>query len=223
MQFIIRSRTILILIISFLVISCTPDEMELNLYTSDIDAVSNGEVINLPVKISFSMPGEDKNNDLEKAKNIAKNYLSPNSKFSISKGKYSQFFIVETTLPFQKKVLGERQLGGFIYVPNPQKPNIGKVEFIYNDNIIKEINSLLRNVNMMLSLQLPPKNYKLRVISDSKKLFNISSYSAWISKKPHIKQTTSLKKREEVELIFKGGSASIYSQIPIFINVKKGD
>ena len=211
----------LIIWISLFLVNCTPDEMEIDIYTSDIEAVSNGEKIDLPVKISFSMFGDDKDNDLEKAKNIAKNYLSSDTKFSISKGEYSQFFIVETTLPFQSKVMDTRQVGGFLYVPDPQKPNYGQIKFTYNNNIIKEIDTLLSNINIMISLNLPAKNHKLRVISDSKELFEISSYAAWISKKPHIKQSTILKKRENIELNFKGGTSSIYSQIPIFINVGK--
>ena len=66
-------RNILIPMISFLMVSCTPDKMEISLYTSDVDAVINGETINVPVKMSFSMIGEDKENNLEKAKNVAKN------------------------------------------------------------------------------------------------------------------------------------------------------
>lgn len=202
-------------------ISCNPDEMQITLYTSDIDSVSDGEVVNLPVKISFSMFGDDKNNDLEKAKNIAKNYLSSDTKFSISNGEYSKFFIVDTTLPFQSKVMNARQVGGFLYIPDPQKQDYGQIKFTYNNNIIKEIDTLLSNINIMLSLNLPPKTYKLRIISDSKAMFEINSYSAWILKKPHVEKVTTLKRREEVELIFKGGSASIYSQIPIFIDINK--
>jgi len=102
-----------------------------------------------------------------------------------------------------------------------QKQNQGQIKLIFNNEIIKEIDSLLSNLNFMLSLDLPPKTYKLRIISDNKEIFEIGSYSTWISKKPHVKQVTSLKKREEVELVFKGETASIYSQIPIFINVSK--
>jgi len=202
-------------------ISCTPDEMQITLYTSDIDSVRDGETVDLPVKISFSMPGDDKNNDLEKARNIAKNYLPLDTKFSISKGQYSQFFIVDTTLPFQSKNIGNRQIGGFLYLPKSEKQNQGQIKLIFNDDVVKEIDSLLRNLNFMLSLNLPPKTYKLRIISDSKEMVEINSYSAWISKKPHVEQVTSLKRREEVELIFKGGSSSIYSQIPIFIDINK--
>lgn len=202
-------------------IGCTPDEMQITLYTSDVDTVRDGEIVNLPVKISFSMPGDDKNNDLEKARNIAKNYLPLDTKFSISKGQYSQFFIVDTTLPFQSENIGNRQIGGFIYLPDTDDPNQGQIKLIFNKDIIKEIDSLLSNLNFMLRLNLPPKTYKLRIISDNKEIFEISSYSAWISKKPHVKQITTLKKREEVELVFKGETASIYSQIPIFINMSK--
>ena len=55
--------------------ACNPNLMEVNLYTSDFDAVKNGEIVEVPVKVSFQMMGEDKDNLLEKAKNIAAKHL----------------------------------------------------------------------------------------------------------------------------------------------------
>jgi hypothetical protein len=212
-------RNILIPMISFLMVSCTPDKMEISLYTSDVDAVINGETINVPVKMSFSMIGEDKENNLEKAKNVAKNYLPPDSKFSISKESYKKFFIVETTLPFVKKglKLGKRNLGGFVY-----DPTTAEITFLQNTPLIKELNSLLKDINMMLSLSLPPKNYKLRIISDTKKQLTIHSYAVWVSKQPFLFHSAALKRRDEIELVFKGGSDSVYSQIPIFVEIEMG-
>ena len=79
--------------------SCTPKEMKINLYTADIEAVKNGEIVQVPVELTFTMPGKDKDNDLEKAKMVVKDYLPPDSTFTITKGKYSKFFVVKTKLP----------------------------------------------------------------------------------------------------------------------------
>ena len=82
--------------------SCTPKEMKINLYTADIEAVKNGEIVQVPVELTFTMPGKDKDNDLEKAKMVVKNYLPTDSTFTITYGIYSMFFVVKTKLPLTK-------------------------------------------------------------------------------------------------------------------------
>ena len=41
------------------------------------------------MKLSFQMLGEDTDNSLEKSKNIAIDFLHPDSKFYITKGQYT--------------------------------------------------------------------------------------------------------------------------------------
>ena len=60
---------------------------------------------------------------------------------------------------------------------------------------------------------------KFRIISDSKKDTNIGAYSVWVSKKPFLSQLANLKRREEVEFVFKGGADSIYSNIPAHVYI----
>ena len=50
---------------------------------------------------------------------------------------------------------------------------------------------------------MPATNYLIRIISDSKDPFKVNSYSAWVSKKPFVFYTKTLKRREEVELVIK--------------------
>ena len=113
--------------------------------------------------------------------------------------------------------LGKRNLGGFVY-----DPTTAEITFLQNTPLIKELNSLLTDINMMLSLSLPPKNYKLRIISDTKKQLTIHSYAVWVSKQPFLFHSAALKRRDEIELVFKGGSDSVYSQIPIFVEIEMG-
>ena len=90
----------ILLLFSFIFINaCNPNISETTIYTSDFEQVKNGEVIEVPMKISFQMIGEDADNSLIKSKNIAKNFLHPDSKFYITKGEYTQDFVVETFIP----------------------------------------------------------------------------------------------------------------------------
>ena len=48
--------------------ACKPNSIEIEVYTSDIKYVANGEVLEVPLKAAFSLMGEDKKNQLPKAK-----------------------------------------------------------------------------------------------------------------------------------------------------------
>lgn len=211
-----------VVLISFIVFSCTPKDMKINLYTTDIEAVKNGETIAIPIELNFSMPGKDEKNILQKAQVIVKKYLPADSSFTITKGKYSNFFVVKTSIPLTKEVNSNKDLGVLTYYPSKRGPNYGSIQFNPSKSIISKMNKELRQVDYILSLNLPATNYLIRIISDSKDPFKVNSYSAWVSKKPFVFYTKTLKRREEVELVYKGSSSSIYSQIPIFFNFETG-
>ena len=211
-----------ILLVLFLLIGlgCTPKEMKINLYTADIEAVKGGDTVPIPVEVTFSMPGKDKDNSLEKAKNVVKNYLPPDSSFTITKGKYSKYFVVKTTIPMTTKAASNNDLGVLTFYPSKRGPKFGSVQFNPSKSKISELNKKLRKISYALSLNLPATNYIVRIISDSREPIKLNAYSTWVSKKPYVFFSKTIKRREEAELIFKGSSASIYSQIPIFFNVE---
>ena len=82
---------------------------ESKFYTTDIEAVKNGETP-VPHKLNFSMPGKDEKNILQKAQVIVKKYL-PADLFTITKGKYSNFFVVKTSIPLTKEANSNKDLG----------------------------------------------------------------------------------------------------------------
>lgn len=215
-------KLIFVTLIPLFFFSCTPKDMKVNLYTADIEAVRNGESIAIPIELNFSMPGKDEKNILQKAQVIVKKYLPADSSFTITEGKYSNFFVVKTSILLTKKVNSDKSLGILTYYPSKRGPKFGSIQFNPSKSLISKMNKELRKINYILSLNLPATNYRIRIISDSKDPFKINSYSTWVSKKPFVFYTKTLKKREEVELVFKGSSSSIYSQIPIFFNFEIG-
>lgn len=215
-------KIIFLTLIPFFFFSCTPKDMRVNLYTADIEAVKNGEIIAIPIELNFSMPGKDDKNLLQKAQVIVKKYLPSDSSFTITKGKYSNFFVVKTSIPLTKKGNSDKSLGILRYYPSKRGPKFGSIQFNPSKNLISKMNNELRKINFMLSLNLPATNYRIRIISDSKDPFKVKSYSTWVSKKPFVFYTKTLNRREEVALVFKGSSSSIYSQIPIFFNFETG-
>ena len=77
--------------ISMMIVGCKPDNLEIEVYTSDIESASDGEVVEVPLKATFKLMGEDKDNQLPKAKKLALKYMPSDSEIKISKGDYVIF------------------------------------------------------------------------------------------------------------------------------------
>ena len=79
--------------------ACTPSVLDISLYTTDVEVALEGEIVEVPVKASFTTYSEDEDGDLEKATIIAEKYLSADSVFSQSTGDWGETLVIETTIP----------------------------------------------------------------------------------------------------------------------------
>ena len=207
--------------------ACNPNSSQITIYTTDIDEVKKGEIVDIPMKLSFQMIGEDEDNSLEKSKNIAIKFLHPDSKFYITKGQYTKDFVVETFIPMliadDNKIndyfKNNSRLFALYYYPKFTNAGSDKVELVFQKPSADGLNRKLLRINPLLQLKSPPTEMKFRIISDSKKEKKIGAYSVWVSKKPFLSKLANLKRREEVEFVFKGGADSIYSNIPAHVYI----
>ena len=94
---------IIVMLSLFILPACKPDKLEIEVYTSDIQSVNEGEVIEVPLKVEFSIIGEDKNNELSKATDLAKKYLPEDSEFEITKGTFGKVMTIVTSIPMGTK------------------------------------------------------------------------------------------------------------------------
>ena len=95
---------IISLLMCIVLIGCKPDSLEIEIYTSDVESASDGEVIEVPLKATFSLMGEDKENQLPVAKNIALKYMPDDSEIEISKGTFGKVMTIVTSIPLGSKV-----------------------------------------------------------------------------------------------------------------------
>ena len=89
----------IIVSISIVIGGCKPDKLEIEVYTSDIESASEGEVVEVPLKSTFSLMGEDKENQLPEAKKIALKYMPSDSEIEISKGTFGQVMTIVSSIP----------------------------------------------------------------------------------------------------------------------------
>ena len=100
----IKYNFLIILILSlFILPACKPEKLQIEVYTSDIQSVNEGEVLEVPLKVEFSIIGEDKNNELPKATDLAKKYLPEDSEFEITKGTFGNVMTIVTSIPMGTK------------------------------------------------------------------------------------------------------------------------
>ena len=189
------------------------------MYTSDIKSVANGEVLEVPLKASFNLMGEDKENQLPKAKIIALKYLPSDSEVQIAKGTYGKVMSVVTTIPIGNKTgiqeyLKKTSRLAAVFVEG------GTVKILPTPAALKNLNKELSTINFMLSVNLPASSTTFRIVGDTKEKMNISAIAVFSEKKPYLLYSKDVKRRKSIELKFMGGDGSVYKEIPPQFSVK---
>ena len=208
---------------SFLLIlflsSCSPSVLDVTLYTTDIEAANEGEVFEVPVRASFTMYSDD-DGELETASAIAEKYLAPDSVFSQSSGDWGETLVIETTIPIGTLDNLQNYLANNNRVAVLLVENNGEIEVSLNSTDYSDaLNSELSDINFMLGFELPGDSTNFRVISDSRNNVQVDATAVFVSEKPYLYFSKILERRDEAEIVFKGNSGSVYSEINPIIYV----
>ena len=92
---ILSKRFFLVLFAIFWLSGCKPDNLLVKLYTTDVEVSAGGEIVEVPVTAVFSLLGEDEDGSLEKAVEVTKRYLHPDTKFTQSQSEYSKKLVIK--------------------------------------------------------------------------------------------------------------------------------
>ena len=208
---------------SFLLIlflsSCSPSVLDVTLYTTDIEAANEGEVFEVPVRASFTMYSDD-DGELESASTIAEKYLAPDSVFSQSSGDWGETLVIETTIPIGTLDNLQNYLANNNRVAVLLVENNGEIEVSLNSTDYADaLNSELSDINFMLGFELPGDATNFRVISDNRNNVQVDATAVFVSEKPYLYFSKILERRDEAEIVFKGNSGSVYSEINPIIYV----
>ena len=208
---------------SFLLIlflsSCSPSVLDVTLYTTDIEAANEGEVFEVPVRASFTMYSDD-DGELETASAIAEKYLAPDSVFSQSSGDWGETLVIETTIPIGTLDNLQNYLANNNRVAVLLVENNGEIEVSLNSTDYADaLNSELSDINFMLGFELPGDATNFRVISDNRNNVQVDATAVFVSEKPYLYFSKILERRDEAEIVFKGTTGSVYSEINPIIYV----
>ena len=199
--------------------SCSPSVLDVTLYTTDIEAANEGEVFEVPVRASFTMYSDD-DGELETASAIAEKYLAPDSVFSQSSGDWGETLVIETTIPIGTLDNLQNYLANNNRVAVLLVENNGEIEVSLNSTDYADaLNSELSDINFMLGFELPGDATNFRVISDNRNNVQVDATAVFVSEKPYLYFSKILERRDEAEIVFKGTSGSVYSEINPIIYV----
>ena len=219
MQINIISKLITPVLLIVFLTSCSPSNVEVSIYTTDIDVAQEGGVLEVPVMASFSLYSDD-DGELESASQIAEKYLAPDSIFSQSSGDWGETLVIETTIPMGTLDSLQNYLASNNRVAVLLVQGVDEIEIsLSSTDYADALNSELSDINFMLGFELPGDSTNFRVISDSRNEVQVDATAVFVSEKPYLYYSKVLKRRDEAEIVFKGTSDSVYSEINPLIYV----
>ena len=219
MQINIISKLITPVLLIVFLTSCSPSNVAVSIYTTDIDIAQEGEVLEVPVTASFSLYSDD-DGELESASQIAEKYLAPDSIFSQSSGDWGETLVIETTIPMGTLDSLQNYLASNNRVAVLLVQGVDEIEIsLSSTDYADALNSELTDINFMLGFELPGDSTNFRVISDSRNEVQVDATAVFVSEKPYLYYSKVLKRRDEAEIVFKGTTDSVYSEINPLIYV----
>ena len=219
MQINIISKLITPVLLIVFLTSFSPSNLEVSIYTTDIDVAQEGEVLEVPVMASFSLYSDD-DGELESASQIAEKYLAPDSIFSQSSGDWGETLVIETTIPMGTLDSLQNYLASNNRVAVLLVQGVDEIEIsLSSTDYADALNSELSDINFMLGFELPGDSTNFRVISDSRNEVQVDATAVFVSEKPYLYYSKVLKRRDEAEIVFKGTTDSVYSEINPLIYV----
>jgi hypothetical protein len=207
-----------ILVLACLFVGCKPDEMVIEIYTSDIKMAIEDEIIQVPITVTFSMFGDDDDGTLSQASVVAKRYLHEKSEFKVSEGDWGDVLLIKTKIPMGTTAKLKTYLSNN---PSPfalviENPSVSLNTTAYFDRLNQE----LYNINMMIDIEKTANSNIFRFIGDTKEAPEITAIAVFIDNQPELIFSQTVERRETLEINFKGEDASIYSQISPQFSIK---
>lgn len=196
--------------ICFLLFSCNPDSIEMEIYTSDIQ-VAMSRIVEIPATVSFNIYSDD-NDSTQSTIEIAKKYLGKDVEIKTSKADYGKNIIVKCKIPMSTQQIidknNKNNMSPFALIIDGSKVTFAKT------NTLDEMNNEISSNNMMISIDMPSKKTMIRIIGDSANPASVSAVAVFVDDKPELQFACNIEKRSSIQMLFNGDSSSVYSEIP---------
>ena len=78
---------------------------------------------------------------------------------------------------------------------------------------LDRMNDEISKINMMMSIDVPPKKTLIRIIGDSPNPLSLSAVAVFVDNKPELQYQVKIGKRSSIQMLFNGEDASVYSAL----------
>ncbi len=204
-----RLLTPLILGSALLLQGCTPDEIEITVYSSDIETASKGEAVEVPATVRFSMVGKDERGALQQASELARRWLPAESKIEVTKAQFGDKLIVETKVPLVPAAKAQQLI-------QSQRPLIylevdGGQATLRRTQHLEVLNRELRNINMMLGATLPARSTVIALVGDRPpRAQAVEATAVFVNDKAVLHLKEPVVNRRTINIRFSGQDGSVY-------------
>jgi len=188
---------------------CTPDEIEITVYSNDIEAANKGEVLEAATVARFSMLGKDERGTLQQASDLARRWLPSDSKIEVSKAQFGDKLVVETKIPLvsaakaQQLVQSQRPLI-FIEVDGAQVT-------LRRTSHLDVLNRELRNVNPMLGATLPARSTVIALVGERPpRNQHVEATAVFVNDRAVLHLKEPVVNRRTLNIRFSGQDGSVY-------------
>jgi len=192
--------------------ACTPDDLELTVYSSDVQAAASGEAVEIPAMVTFSMVGKDDKGLLRQASEMASRWLPADSKIEVTKAQFGEKLVVETKIPLVSKprvneiVQAKRPL---IYLEVD-----GSRVTLRKTNHLDVLNRELRNMNVMLGVSLPARSTTVALVGDRPpKGLTLGATAVFVNDRPVLELKEPISHRRTININFSGREGSVYKDM----------
>ena len=97
-----RWKLCLLTLVCLIILSCNPDSVEMEIYTSDIHDATI-QVVEIPTIFTFSTFSSNKDDDMDKILEIVKTYLGSGTEIKTAKGDYGDTITLKCKVPMGTK------------------------------------------------------------------------------------------------------------------------
>lgn len=209
-----KLRKHLILCVSFLaILGCTPDELRIEIKTSDLAKAVNGGTVEVPFVAVFDVMGREEGDDLDQVVRVARKYLDANSSFRMSQSTIGRRLTIRSVMPLAKDEVLRR------YLREKHRPLALVVQtnmvMLVSTEHLRNLNEEVEEIQPLFGAKLPADSTVIRISADTHRLAKLRAVAVFIDGEPELLYETDVDRGREAEIEFKGKEGSVYSGVPI--------
>ena len=203
-----------LLVFSFILFSgCSPDDLELAIKASSIEKAVSGSCGMATATVVFETSSDDIKSKFSRIRDVVMPYLGKDGKIT--------FLGNKIRAKFKVPVASSSYMGSFSEVPLAKLELDGnKLQFKPTAQL-SSLNRELRRIDAMIDIDFKAKHVVFKIIGDNEAKCGVKATAVFVDGEAKLNYQAVAEDDESVDIEFRCGDASIYSQIQPFVEIVK--